>query len=123
MANSGEEQLVLLYVPCGSEEEARRIATSLLDQRLIACGNIYRSTSLYRWEGALADEVEHLLLCKTLARLADAAQEEVERLHSYQIPCIVHLQPAGANQAYVEWVAGEVRDAPMFADREVRDTR
>src|SRR5207248_8535321 len=43
--------VVLIYCPCGSEEEAVRIARELLDRRLIACANIHESRSLYFWKG------------------------------------------------------------------------
>jgi len=47
--------IVLIYCPCGSEEEAARIARTLVEQRLIACANIREMRSIYFWKGELAD--------------------------------------------------------------------
>lgn len=50
-----DDPLVMLYVPCGGETEAKELATRLLDERLIACANLYASLSLYRWHGETAE--------------------------------------------------------------------
>ena len=98
----------MLYVPCGSEAEAESLAKRLLAERLIACGNIYASRSLYHWEGQVADEVEHVLVCKTLASRSEQASSLIEELHSYDVPCILRVVPTESNEAYYSWVAGEV---------------
>jgi periplasmic divalent cation tolerance protein len=101
-----------LYVPCGSEEEAAALARELLSERLIACGNIYPSRSLYIWDGALADDTEYVLFAKTTIFRAATAALRIEELHSYEVPCVVTLAPAAANLAYSRWVAGQVSTAP-----------
>ena len=101
-------QIALIYVPCGSEEEATRIAANLIEERLVACGNIYRSRSIYHWEGEMRDEEEHVLLCKTTSGRVDAARRRVLELHSYEVPCVLKIEGAEANWGYAMWVAGEV---------------
>jgi periplasmic divalent cation tolerance protein len=98
----------ILYVPCGSEDEARGLAVSLIERGLIACANIYSSRSIYRWKGETADEVEHVLFAKTTAALAQQAATAAEELHSYDIPCAMVLEPASVNAPYEAWVMGEV---------------
>jgi periplasmic divalent cation tolerance protein len=98
----------MLYVPCGSEDEAIRLARGLIEKRLIACANVYESRSLYRWEGKIADGREHVLICKTARSRAEAAQREIKQAHSYDIPCVIQIDPASVNHEYVKWVIGEV---------------
>ncbi len=44
--------LILIYMTCADEAEARKIAAALLDERLIACANIMAPhTALYSWKG------------------------------------------------------------------------
>ena len=100
--------VVLIYCPCGSEEEAVRIGRALLDRRLIACANIHESRSLYFWKGELADEKELILMCKTTVSRADAAERAIRDMHSYEIPCILRLEPAKVNDDYTKWVFGAV---------------
>jgi periplasmic divalent cation tolerance protein len=109
--------IVLLYVPCGSEAEATKLASSLLEQRLIACANIYQSRSLYHWEGKLAEEEEFVLICKTLPSRASAAESAIRAQHSYKVPCIVQIQPARVNHEYATWVAGEIALGGLAVDR------
>src|SRR5436305_15246216 len=100
--------VVLIYCPCGSEEEAVRIGRALLERRLIACANVHESRSLYFWKGEPADEKEYILICKTLTSRADAAERAIRDMHTYEIPCILRLEPAKVNNDYAGWVAGEV---------------
>ena len=109
------DPLVMLYVPCGGESEATQIASRLLAERLIACANIYVSRSLYRWKGDIADEQEHILICKTLASRSEAAVALVKRLHSYEVPCLLTVIPAEANDEFYLWAQGEVR-GPAASD-------
>lgn len=103
-----QDRVVLLYVPCGSEEEAVRLGTALINERLIACANILESRSLYRWNGAITDEREKVLLCKTIASRADAAQRQVVEMHSYEVPCVLRLEPASVSHDYAKWIFSEV---------------
>lgn len=109
------DPLVMLHVPCGSENEATSLASQLLSQRLIACANIYASRSLYIWNGEMADEQEMVLICKTLASRALEAGRVLEQKHSYDVPCVLRVVPAEANTEYYRWVAAEV--APSATQR------
>ncbi len=106
--SQGDDPLVMLYVPCGSETEATGIGSRLLSERLIACANVYASRSLYVWNGEMADEQEMVLVCKTLASRAAEAAALIEQIHSYDVPCILRIVPAHANGEYYRWVSAEV---------------
>jgi periplasmic divalent cation tolerance protein len=105
-------QISILYVPCASEQEAVRIATTLIRETLIACANIVASRSLYLWQDGLADETEHILLCKTTVEAVEPARARIEQLHSYDLPCIVAVEPASVNAEYARWVLGQVSAQP-----------
>lgn len=102
------ERVVLLYVPCGSEEEAARLARALLEDRLIACANVYASRSFYAWKGDVVDEPEQVMVCKTTPSRAAAAEKRVRRLHSYDLPCVLRMEEVEANRDYAAWVREQV---------------
>ena len=103
-----KNDFILLYITNPSNAEARRIAKHILKKRLAACTNILPPTeSLYRWKGKLADEKEWILLLKTTKKNAMKAEREIEKIHSYSIPCIIQI-PISSNKKYFEWLAGEV---------------
>jgi periplasmic divalent cation tolerance protein len=104
-------EIAFVYVTTEDQEEAARIAHALLDERLIACGNILpRMTSVYRWEGAVQEDAEAVLLLKTRPELVERVAARVEELHSYDCPCVVTWNAAPGNPAYVEWVHEETSD-------------
>jgi periplasmic divalent cation tolerance protein len=98
----------VLYIPCGSEADAHALARELIERRLVACANIYRSRSIYMWQGKLADEVEHVIFAKTTSNVAARAAAAAEELHNYSVPCVLVMSPESANERYASWVAGEV---------------
>ena len=54
---------IVVLVTCGSEEEALKIANTLVEDHLAACVNLVSPIrSIYRWEGKIWDEKEWLLV-------------------------------------------------------------
>jgi periplasmic divalent cation tolerance protein len=101
----------LLYITTAKVEEARRIGTAVVNERLAACANIVPALeSIYRWQGAVVEDKEVLLILKTRAELVDAAIAKVKELHSYTCPCIVALPILTGNPAYLEWLGQETRE-------------
>lgn len=102
----------LLYITTAKVEEARRIGKVLVEERLAACANIVPALeSIYRWQGAIVEDREILLIVKTRAALVDAAIAKVKALHSYTCPCIVALPILSGNPAYLEWLGQETGEA------------
>jgi periplasmic divalent cation tolerance protein len=101
--------LVLLYSTWPSREAAIAAGRTLVDERLIACANVLDgSTSIYRWDGAVCTENEAVLLAKTSAERADAAQARLIALHSYQVPCVLQLPVHEAPKPYTDWVLAQL---------------
>lgn len=99
----------LVYMTSGDKAEARRIGRMLVDGRLAACVNIIDGMeSLYRWEGAVQQDREVVLIAKTTAERLPALIEKVRALHSYECPCIVSLPIEDGNPAFLQWIASEV---------------
>ena len=96
---------IIVFVTCGSEEEAEKIANSLVDERLAACVNIISPIrSIYRWEGKIWDEKEWLLIIKTQKRRFAELEKKVKSLHSYSVPEIIALPIAEGSTAYLKWL-------------------
>ncbi|MBI2234169.1 MAG: divalent-cation tolerance protein CutA [Micavibrio aeruginosavorus] len=100
--------IVFIYIVSGNESEARKIASVLLAERLIACANIFpEHLSLYRWEGKEVVGAEVAMILKTRAELFDAVAAKVKSLHSYDCPCIVSLPVGQGYSPYLDWIAAE----------------
>jgi periplasmic divalent cation tolerance protein len=104
-----EPILVLITTP--NEAIARQIAFHLVEQRLAACVNrLPAIQSIYRWEGAVQEDQEILLLCKTRRSLLDPDFiEAVRALHPYELPEIIAMPIEGGLGAYLEWIVASTR--------------
>jgi periplasmic divalent cation tolerance protein len=96
--------VILAYIPCGSEEEAEKIAVELVGKKLIACANIIQSRSIYEWDNKLEKTNEWLILAKTTKGRFVQVRERVKELHSYELPCIIGLPVEYGNKDYIDWV-------------------
>ena len=100
------EEFVVVLVTAGSSEEAARIGQTLVAERLAACANVVGPIrSIYRWQGAIEDAAEHLLLLKARARDVETLDERVRALHSYEVPEVLALPISAGSAAYLAWLA------------------
>lgn len=101
---------VVVLLTSGSREEAERLASSLVEERLAACVNLVPGlSSTYWWEGEVERAEEVLLVIKTHQDLLDSLVERVKALHSYTIPEVIALPILGGNEDYLRWVAEVLR--------------
>ena len=96
-------KIVFVYITNPSLGVAKKIARSLLEKKLIACGNIVESNSLYPWKGKLVSAREWILIAKTVKAKYLAVKKEVGKIHPYKIPCITMI-PVQANDGYARWL-------------------
>lgn len=99
--------MILVYITCKDKEEAKKIAKHLLDNRLAACANIFPIESMYCSGDKLEQSNEVVLLVKTRKYKFDKVKEEVKKIHSYEIPCILKID-VEANKGYDSWLDGVV---------------
>jgi periplasmic divalent cation tolerance protein len=96
---------MVVLVTCGSEEEAKKIANSLIEERLAACVNIISPVrSIYRWEGKIWDEKEWMLIIKTRKKRFEDLEKKVKSLHSYSVPEIIVLPIVKGSASYLKWL-------------------
>lgn len=107
------DKIVVLNT-CGSAEEAERLARSLVDRRLAACVNVVTPVrSFYRWNGAVADAVEWLLVIKTSRPLFARLRAVLESSHSYELPEILALQVIEGSANCLSWMDSELQSADI----------
>ncbi|KAA0597283.1 periplasmic divalent cation tolerance protein [Azospirillum lipoferum] len=106
--DDSKDDLVFAYITAASKEEALRIGRSLVEERLAACANVLDGmTSVYRWNGAVEQAEEAVLIAKTRSSLFDRLTVRVRELHSFDTPCVVELALGRGNPAYLDWLRVE----------------
>jgi periplasmic divalent cation tolerance protein len=94
----------------GTEEEARKIATALVERRLAACVNIGPQVeSIYRWKGKVESAREWLLLIKTSEAQFTAVRDAIRELHSYDLPECIALEITDGSPEYLKWLADSIK--------------
>ncbi len=106
-----EDKVFLVFSTCPGEAEGRRIARTLVEERLAACVNLQTGLrSVYRWDGALQEDAECLLTVKTVEARVPALTERIQGLHAAELPEIVAVPVTAGLAGYLRWVADECRD-------------
>lgn len=99
----------LVLTTVGLLAKAEDLAKALVERRLAACVSIVGPVrSIYRWQGAIEDQQEYLLIIKTTRERAAHLKAAFAELHPYELPEQVELSIAGGGAAYLEWLSAQV---------------
>jgi periplasmic divalent cation tolerance protein len=105
-----ESKYIVVVVTTASEDDAEKIARSLLEEKIIACANIIGPLrSLFWWQGKIESAEEHMLLMKTRFDMFERLAEKVKALHSYEVPEIIALPITEGFKPYLEWLNNSLR--------------
>jgi periplasmic divalent cation tolerance protein len=99
-----------VYITTSGVEEAERIGSVLVEERLAACVNILPGMkSIYWWEGAMQTSQEAVLIAKTNDERLQALIDKASAIHSYDCPAIVALPIERGYDPYLVWIHNSVR--------------
>lgn len=98
----------IVFCTIDSAEAARSLARRLVEDRLAACVNIIENvTSVYKWEGRIEEDAEHLLVIKTRDGRLRELMDRIGELHPYDVPEILSWPVEKGSKAYLNWVVAE----------------
>jgi len=101
---------VIVLITASSDDEAVKIATALVNERLAACVNIVPEVrSLFFWEGRTQDVREVFLICKGRLQNVEKLIIRVKELHSYAVPEIIALPIIAGSRDYLDWIRETVK--------------
>ena len=95
---------VIIYSTAASEEEAEKLASALVNERLAACVQLSQIESIYSWDGEVCDSPEIRLSIKTGAALYRPLETFIKTRHSYEVPQIVMTSINSGSEEYLEWI-------------------
>ena len=102
---SASEYVVVLVTTANADEGAR-LGRALVEERLAACANVIGPIrSIYRWQGAVEEADEHLVLLKARGADVGALEARVRALHSYDVPEVLALPVTAGSAPYLDWLA------------------
>lgn len=105
--------MIVMYVTCADEDEAKKISYILLERNLIACANVFAPhTAIYKWGDAIQTDTETVMVLKTVAHLFEDVRNAILEHHSYECPAIVAMPIVKGHDPFLEWISKQTLDVP-----------
>jgi periplasmic divalent cation tolerance protein len=92
-------KFIMIYTTLPDKAITKKIAKTLVDEKLIACANFFPIESIYKWKNKLAEDKEYALIMKRL-----------KEIHPYEIPAIVSYEIKEGSKNYLSWIKEETKD-------------
>lgn len=103
-------EFIVIFITAPSCDEAEKIGRALVEKKLVACVNIIKDIrSIFWWEGKISDGKEVLLIAKSKKDNFKEIENEVKKVHSYEVPEIIALPILYGSKDYLNWVEKETK--------------
>ncbi len=81
-----------------------KIANDLVKNKIAACVNISKISSVYSWKNKVENTSEYLAIFKTMTKSKIILKKKIKETHPYDVPEIVEIDVASINQSYLNWL-------------------
>jgi periplasmic divalent cation tolerance protein len=99
----------IFFVTVPNIEEGKKIAYTLVENKLAACVNIIQNViSIYRWKGKIEEDNELILVIKTTENKTDLLIQKIIDIHSYTEPECIGLKIEKGSETYLKWILESV---------------
>ena len=93
----------IFYSTCANSEDAKIIATFLLENKNAICVNLINNIdSYYLDKKKIINQKEVAIFIKTFCTKSEI-EKELKIIHKYDTPIIVELKTGSPNKDYFEW--------------------
>lgn len=100
-----EMEYRLILSTCPDLESAEALAEALIEEGLAACVSIVPAAlSVYRWQGKIVKEREHLLLIKSREDVYPDLEEAIRSRHPYEVPEVIGIPVSDGLGSYLGWI-------------------
>jgi len=101
---------IVILITAANKGEAKKIAKSLVENKLAACVNVLSEvSSLFWWKSKVDTAKEIILLIKSRREKLNKIVKLVKSLHSYDCPEIIALPIVGGSKTYLDWIDESIR--------------
>lgn len=102
---------ILILTTTATENEGKKIATILVEEKKAACVSIIpKVSSLFFWEGEIRSCDEVQLLIKTKRAFLNDVISLIKSNHSYEVPEIIALPIFTGYKEYLNWIDESLQD-------------
>ena len=100
---------IMITTACSSKENAELISETLLNKHLISCAQISTIESAYHWQGNIEHNTEYLLQMKTVKNNYPEIEEQIKKLHTYEVPEIAAYDIILGEKNFLNWITEETK--------------
>lgn len=87
-----------------NKKSITKIANELVQNKIAACVNISKISSIYSWQGKIENASEYLVLFKTTQKNKKSLKEKIKASHPYDVPEIAEINITSINKSYLKWL-------------------
>lgn len=98
------DDYIIVTTLCNKKEIAENIQKVLLEKRLIAGCQISKRESSYWWNEKIEKSTEYHLEMRTKKYLFKSIEQEINKIHDYQVPEISCYSISNANTQFLNWI-------------------
>lgn len=95
---------IIITTLCDKEDIANKIIKTLLDKRLIADSQVSKVHSQYWWNNNLEECDEYKLEFRTKINLFHEIENEIKKLHDYDVAEISCYEIVNASPEFYKWI-------------------
>jgi len=97
-------QSIIIISTYPNKNSINKIANELVKNKIIACVNITKISSIYSWQGKIKNTSEYLALFKTTQKNKKLLKEKIKATHPYKVPEIAEINITSINKSYLKWL-------------------
>ena len=103
------KNIKFFYITAPNAKEAVQISKKLLNKKLIACANVISNVNSYFvWKNKVQNSKEIIICGKTTSKNKKKIIQEVKKLHSYSVPCVIFFDIKNGNEDFLKWIKQSV---------------
>ena len=101
------QEYIVIYTTFPDVKCAKMIVQGLVEQKLAACGNMFKTSSIYRWKSNIEQAGEFGVFIKTQKHLYDKVETYIRENHPYEVPEIISWSIERGLPEYLDWIGEE----------------
>lgn len=103
------DKYIIVTTLCDKEEIANKIINTLLEKRLVAGSQVSKVYSKYWWDNKLEEAEEYKLEFRTKKNLFKDIENEIKKIHDYEIAEISYNEIKNASKEFLSWIDENVK--------------
>lgn len=105
---------IMITTACETKENAKLISETLLNKHLISCAQISTIESAYHWQGKIEHNTEYLIQMKTVKNNYQEIEEQIKKLHTYEVPEIAAYDIILGEEKFLNWITEETKKSTFM---------